>query len=107
MTASPPSIEPLSAAIVSSTGFPDGTMSQTARAESRAPRARLATAVVRDDFVAAADEPLGHVGAHSPEADHAEFHGTLLPLRAHDIEHLLEASLRAAAEIDPENAPLF
>src|ERR1051325_11133865 len=36
MTASPPSIEPLSAAIVSSTGFPDGTMSQTARGRRRA-----------------------------------------------------------------------
>src|SRR5690349_13314690 len=31
--------------------------------------------------------------------------GLSFPLRAHDVEHPLEASLGVAAEIDPENAP--
>src|ERR1041385_8151696 len=123
MTASPPSIEPLSAAIVSSTGFPDGTMSQTARG-----RRRAATKSASESTPAAPNPATRWTASRLrsyattlwpprpsrsvmlapilPRPIMPSSMGLSFPSRAHDIEHLFEASLRVAAEIDRENAPL-
>ena len=53
--------------------------------------------------VTSLQQPLGHVAAHSPQADHPYFHG-VSPL-AQLFDQLLDSILRAAAQMDAHRPP--
>ena len=49
--------------------------------------ARFRIEIKTDDAMAAAHQALRHVGAHAPEADHAEFHADFLYQLGQDSVH--------------------